>query len=122
MPSIRVYAIPGVAKQLTDQMENKLFQALRSRVAVAFGLEVKDTEVLMIPIERCVNAAPLAIEVMYSVTTKLDLDMATRIALAEGIISMLNNFDWLPADVNEVSVWVLPQHDAIFRIQPMATH
>lgn len=121
MPSIRVYVLPGVARRLIYPLDSKLFHALRSKVAEAFGLEEKDTEVLMIPIESSANAAPLAVEVVYSVTSRLNLDETARVALADEIVAMLSGFSWLPAEVYEVSAWIRPQHDAIFRIAPRKT-
>lgn len=116
MPSIRMYARPDVYEDIDFDVQFDLSEALRKEVASAFNTDVSHVEVLWISQEYVTaNAAPLAVEVMYSVLPSQNLDEKARIALAERLSSLAVEFEGLPKEISEATAWVLPQHDAIFR-------
>jgi hypothetical protein len=115
MPSIRVYVIPSIAKEFTPVFEDQLFRALRQKVAASLGLKIENTEALRITVDRAHNVAPLSIDVMYSVRPGVfEPNEYARKSLAEELAHLAISFKPLPIDITQVSVWILPQHDAVF--------
>ncbi len=116
MPSIRVYVRPDVAKALSREKSLMLLRTLRNEVAGRLGLETKMVEALSIDVGHSVNLPPLSVDIMYSVRPNLRPTEAFREELAKDLAKVIAGLVWLPPVVDEVAVWVLPQHEAKFAV------
>ena len=117
MPSVRVYVRPDVARGLDTETSLKLLRELRMRVAEVLHHEHRMVEAFMIKVDHCIDLPPLSVEIMYSVRPGLQPDEDARERLANDVVAMVTNFDWLPVTVDSVAVWVLPQHEAKFVLE-----
>lgn len=115
MPSVRVLTTPEVTRRITNRQMDMLFEELRNVVGPRLGYTAEDVEVLWIPIKRADNAAPLSVEVMYSVKPDHCPNERERAALGDELAEMVAGFGWLPDKVDEIASWILPQHDAVFK-------
>lgn len=116
MPSIRVSTTPEVDEDLDIDVQLKLSTALREEVARIFEVELEHVEVLWLPTNLTVNATPIMIDVLYSVLPTFEPHEIRRIDLADRLGKITAGFEGMPDRVTEVAVWVLPQHDATFRV------
>jgi len=116
MPSIRVYAIADVVEEIDVAVQFDLLEALRREVAKTLEIKIEHVEALWLPLEIGINTAPLMIDVMYSVNPDFSPDKGTRTILADKLAWIALKFDGMPKSVFEVACWILPQHDATFRV------
>jgi len=116
MPSIRVYLNPDVAEEMDPEIQLDLSQALRMEVAKTLEIDPAHVEVLWLPLDYGDNTAPVMIDVMYSIRPNFEPDEATRILLADNLAKIGLKQEGMPKSVTEVASWILPQHDAIFRV------
>lgn len=116
MPRLNIGVIPELDLSMTYSEKVSFCVALREEAAKALGLDVKHVEVLWSRVSVNLNAAPVSIDLIYSVRESFCPDEDARTRIVNDICEFLTETSLLPDEAaGEVSFWLLPQHEAVFK-------
>ncbi len=117
MPSARVLVSPKMVElnQIGALYQMSVSRLIADHIAASFGISVDDVEVLWMPVTFAIGELPISVEVMYSVSEKLNLNSFERDRLATGLSNILILSKYVPAGIDKAGAWILPQHDAVFK-------